>query len=88
MTTQQNQHKRRQASRPNSSNKKSSTLKNWAIFSGIGLQMGLIIYLGNALGKWLDHKYALSFLENTITLLSVFAAMYTVIVKLKKINND
>ena len=32
-------------------------LKNVAILSGIGIQMGATIYLFVLLGKWLDSKY-------------------------------
>lgn len=48
-------------------------------FSGAGLQMGLIIYLGNFIGKWLDSKYQTNYLENTVTLLAVFIAIYSLI---------
>ena len=32
-------------------------LKNVAILSGIGIQMGVTIYLFVLLGKWLDNKF-------------------------------
>ena len=32
-------------------------LKNAAILTGIGLQMGVTIYLFVLLGKWLDNKF-------------------------------
>jgi len=41
--------------------------------------MGLTIYLGNFVGKWLDTKYQTTFLENTVTLLAVFIAIYSLI---------
>ncbi|MCF6279487.1 MAG: AtpZ/AtpI family protein [Flavobacteriaceae bacterium] len=42
--------------------------------------MGLTIYFGNLLGKWLDQKYTQQVsLESIITLLAVFIAMYTLI---------
>jgi len=52
--------------------------------------MGLTIYLGNLLGKWLDVRFNKNFWEDTITLVSVFLAMYQVIdqvIKASK-NND
>ncbi|MEL6810828.1 MAG: AtpZ/AtpI family protein [Bacteroidota bacterium] len=61
-------------------------LRNWAVFSGIGLQMGLIIYLGNLLGIWLDGKLSTTFLEATITVIAVFGAMFSVIYRLNKFN--
>ncbi|MDC8005055.1 AtpZ/AtpI family protein [Aureisphaera galaxeae] len=71
------------------SKKNPKGLKNWAIFSGIGLQMGLIIYLGNLLGVWLDKKFETTFLEETITILAVFGAMFSVVYRINKFNaND
>ena len=54
--------------------------------SGAGLQMGLIIYLGFLLGGWLDTKFELTFLTETITLLAIFLAMYSLIKQANKIN--
>ncbi|MDP4704355.1 AtpZ/AtpI family protein [Polaribacter sp.] len=63
------------------------TLLNKAIqLSGAGLQMGLTIYLGFLFGKWLDAKFQLHFLTQTITLLAVFLAMYSLIKQANKIN--
>lgn len=54
--------------------------------SGAGLQMGLTIYLGSMLGKWLDGKFETSFLTETVTLLAIFLAMYSLIKQANKIN--
>ncbi|WP_299666951.1 AtpZ/AtpI family protein [uncultured Polaribacter sp.] len=54
--------------------------------SGAGLQMGLTIYLGFLLGAWLDKKFELTFLTETITLLAIFLAMYSLIKQANKIN--
>ncbi len=54
--------------------------------SGAGLQMGLTIYLGFLLGKWLDTKFELTFLTETITLLAIFLATYSLIKQANKIN--
>lgn len=54
--------------------------------SGAGLQMGLTIYLGFLFGKWLDAKFQLQFLTETITLLAIFLAMYSLIKQANKIN--
>lgn len=62
-------------------------LKNWAVFSGIGIQMGLIIFLGNFLGSWMDKKLQTSFLEETITLLAVFSAMFMIVYRVNRFNN-
>ena len=58
----------------------------WIALSSIGLQMGLIIFLGNLLGKWLDNVFDKSFLEPTITILAIFISIYTVIKGVNKIN--
>ena len=54
--------------------------------SGAGLQMGLTIYLGFLLGKWLDVKFETTFLTETITLFAIFLAMYSLIKQANKIN--
>lgn len=54
--------------------------------SGAGLQMGATIYLGFLLGKWLDAKFKLHFLTETITLIAIFLAMYSLIKQANKIN--
>ena len=55
--------------------------------SGAGLQMGLTIYLGFLFGKWLDSFFNTQFLKQTITLLSIFLAMYSLIKQANKIND-
>ncbi|WP_055444077.1 AtpZ/AtpI family protein [Lacinutrix himadriensis] len=57
-------------------------------FTSTAFQMGGTIWLGNVLGKWLDVKYQTTYLENTITLLAVFIAMYLVISQVLKISKD
>lgn len=59
--------------------KQSNPLKNWARFSTIALQMGVTIYLGNLLGRWLDKTLDTAFMESIVTLLAVFLSMYIVI---------
>ncbi|PQJ76868.1 AtpZ/AtpI family protein [Polaribacter glomeratus] len=55
--------------------------------SGAGLQMGLIIYLGFLLGKWLDTVFVTAFLTQTVTLLAIFLAMYSLIKQANRIND-
>ena len=55
--------------------------------SGAGLQMGLTIYLGFLLGKWLDKTFETAFLKETITLLAIFLSMYSLIKQVNKIND-
>ncbi|MDC0014946.1 AtpZ/AtpI family protein [Flavobacteriales bacterium] len=57
-------------------------------FSGIGLQMGILIYFGSILGKWIDKKYG--FEKPIFTLIIIIfcfsISMYTLIKKLNKMN--
>ncbi|WP_397444806.1 AtpZ/AtpI family protein [Polaribacter sp. R77954] len=55
--------------------------------SGAGLQMGLTIYLGFLFGKWLDASFNTHFLKETITLLAIFLAMYSLIKQANRIND-
>ncbi len=61
-------------------------MRNWAVFSGIGLQMGLIIFLGNLLGKWLDEKLTTHYLEEVLTLVAVFSAMFMIVYRVNRMN--
>jgi len=63
-----------------------SPLKNFAIFTGIGIQMGAFIYGGSWLGEWLDTKYEYTepFYATWITLAAVFIAIISVIVQVTK----
>ena len=65
---------------PTKKDKKNQPNK-FLIFSGLGLQMGLTIYLGHYLGEFLDEKYGNgnSFYEKGITLAAVFISIYLVI---------
>lgn len=55
--------------------------------SGAGLQMGITIYFGFLFGKWLDSLFQTSFLKETITLLAIFLAMYSLIKQANRIND-
>lgn len=57
-------------------------------FTSIAIQMGVTIWLGNLLGKWLDSKFDKDYLESLVTLLSVFIAMYAVISEVIKVSKD
>ncbi|TXD50588.1 MULTISPECIES: AtpZ/AtpI family protein [unclassified Polaribacter] len=73
----------------NSSNKKETKkpLHKVIQLSGAGLQMGLIIYLGFLAGTWLDSVFKTNFLTETITLIAIFLAMYSLIKQANKIND-
>lgn len=69
---------------------KNNTLKTIARFSGVGIQMGVTIYLGAWLGRWLDEKYPMEKNWFTIgcTLLAVVIAFYSVLQQVNKYNNE
>lgn len=67
-------------------NKEKKAPRSWAVFSGIGIQMGVIIFLGNLLGAWLDTKFQTTFLETTLTLIAIFLAMFSVIYQVNRYN--
>ncbi|PKA98328.1 putative F0F1-ATPase subunit (Ca2+/Mg2+ transporter) [Flavobacteriaceae bacterium MAR_2009_75] len=64
----------------------SRLIRNAASLSGIAIQMGATIYLGNLLGAWLDVKFEKTYLEDTVTLIAVFLSMYLVIKKVMNLN--
>lgn len=57
-------------------------------FSGLGIQMGVTIYLGVLGGEWLDSQYPneKGWFKIGGTLLAVFLAMYSVITEVNKAN--
>ena len=59
------------------------------VFSTIGLEMGLTIYLSIKLGKWLDIKFSGDFKTYTLicTVLGFIVSMYLLIKKLNKLNS-
>lgn len=57
-------------------------------FTGTAFQMGLTIYAGNWLGRWLDTKYNSDKYESVVTLLAVFLSMYLVISQVIKLSKD
>ncbi|RKE98861.1 putative F0F1-ATPase subunit (Ca2+/Mg2+ transporter) [Ichthyenterobacterium magnum] len=68
--------------------KKSTQLKNVAILSGIGIEMGAIIYGFVMLGKWLDNSYNDGEKMYIIicTLLGVAASLFIVVKQLNRIH--
>ena len=67
--------------------KKENQLKNAIQLSGIGIQMGVIIYVFVLLGKWLDSSYNNGdklFIIIT-TLLGVAVSLYVVLKQLNRI---
>jgi F0F1-type ATP synthase assembly protein I len=69
-------------------NEKKSRLRNWAVLSGIGFQMGATIFVCAWIGKKLDERFPSN--KNWFTiglvLFGVFASLYVVLKQLKNIN--
>lgn len=65
-------------------------LTKFARLSGIGLQMGVTIFLGAYLGKYLDDKYPMEKKWWTIglTLFAVAVSLYNVLRQVNKINAE
>ena len=65
-------------------------VNKWVRFSGMGFQMGLVIFLGTWGGMKLDEKYPNEHKVYTIilSLLSVFIALYLVIKEVKHLSKD
>ncbi|MEM0932199.1 MAG: AtpZ/AtpI family protein [Bacteroidota bacterium] len=61
-------------------------LRKGARLSGMALQMGLTIYLGNLFGKWIDTEYTTDFAETLFTLLAIALAMYAMIRQVTQLN--
>lgn len=68
---------------------KNKPLKNWAILSGIAIQMGVTIFLFAWLGKKLDQQYPSE--KNWFTigfvLIGVAVSIYVVIKQLNRLNS-
>jgi hypothetical protein len=69
---------------------KGKPLNKYIRFTSIAFQMGLTIYLGNLLGKWLDSEYPNDgeLYSKICTLAAVFLAMFSVILQVTKISKD
>jgi len=65
-------------------------LNKFLALSGVGIQMGVTIYLFAFIGKWLDNKYPNE--KQTYTLIfvlfGVIISIYSIIKQLDRINKD
>jgi membrane protein DedA with SNARE-associated domain len=68
--------------------KASKTPNKFLRFTSVAFQMGGTIFLGNYFGEWLDAKYNKDYWESTVTLISVFIAMYLVIAQVIKVSKE
>ena len=55
-------------------------------YSGIAIQMALIIVVFNFFGEKLGHRFEKEWIPSLITLLGVFLAMFSVIIQVLKEN--
>mgnify|MGYP001555564034 CR=1 FL=1 len=63
-------------------------LNKYIVLTGIGLQMGVTIYLAAWFGKWLDAKYTDNNTYTIIlTLLGVVLSFYSLLRQIKNIEN-
>jgi F0F1-type ATP synthase assembly protein I len=71
-----------------SKEKPNSSLKSAAVFTGIAAQMGITIFAGAYLGKYLDLEYPSNkkWFTMLFTLLGVGISLYVVLKQLNKIN--
>lgn len=69
--------------------KKKKQLNKYLQLTGVAIQMGVTIYLGVYFGKWLDVYFETNNKTYTIilTLLALFAAIWSVLAQLKNIND-
>lgn len=69
---------------------KKSNLSKYARFSGMGLQLGLTIWLGNLGGAWLDENYPTEGISYTkiVTMIAVVGSTYSIIRQAQKLSED
>ena len=70
--------------------KNKNRVKNYIRFSGIGIQMGVIITAGALGGQWLDEKQGNDFPTWTLvlTLFAIFTSLYLIIKEVIKMGKD
>ena len=70
--------------------KSNNTLKSVAVFTGIAAQMGITIFAGAYLGKYLDIEYPSNkkWFTMIFTLLGVGISLYVVLKQLNKFNDS
>ena len=69
--------------------KQDKPLKNFAVLSGLGVQMGVIIYVLVRIGKWLDAYLNLpkKIFVAIGAIIGVAVGLYVLLKQLKKIQN-
>ena len=74
----------------NKPEKKNKPLKSWAFFTGLGLQIGVTVYIMAFLGEKLDAKFETSkpYFAFGLVMFGLIASIYSVVKQLNKINNE
>ena len=69
---------------------KKKQLNKYLALTSISFQIGITIYLGSYIGKYLDAKYALekNWFTITFVLLALIISIYSLIKQLNKLNNE
>ena len=64
--------------------------KKFLVLTGIAIQMGVTVFLGAYLGKYLDMKYSFSkkWFTMLLTILSIGISIYFLLRQLKRINEQ
>ena len=73
----------------NKKNKKKQP-KRFIVLIAVASQMGITIFLGATLGKFLDAKYQTekAWFTSALTLFALLISLYSVLQTLNKLNND
>lgn len=71
-------------------NQRNNQLSTIAKFSGVGVQLGVTIWLGVELGEWLDTKYPneKGWFKIGCTFFALVVSLYSLVVQVNKINKD
>jgi hypothetical protein len=75
---------------PKKSSPKNSALGKFVRFTGMGLQMGVTIWVASLIGDWLDKKYpseSFSYFK-ICTILAVFGTTYSIIRQVTKMGQE
>lgn len=69
-------------------NKRKTQLRKYAQLTGVGLQMGITIYLGAYFGKWLDEYFVTNSKIYTLilTMIAFVVSLISLVTQLKRIN--
>ncbi|GAB5416745.1 MAG: hypothetical protein Crog3KO_27000 [Crocinitomicaceae bacterium] len=70
--------------------KKPRKVNRFLILTGIGFQMGVTVFLGAWIGRWLDDKYPSDKKWFTIglTIFAVVASLYSVLKQVNRLNKE